>query len=200
MRARMSLLMAKQPIELREILLKDKPQAMLDISAKGTVPVLALACGQVIDESLDILKWAVAQNTNSQLNQPNADELTLVARNDNEFKHWLDRYKYHVGYPEKPMEFYRDQAMVFLTDLEQQLAEQGGVNLFSKKQFADIAIFPFVRQFAYVDKAWFDQLDLPHLQAWLSHWLETELFAYCMQKLSAWQPTEQGVIFSLGSA
>ena len=93
MRARMSLLMAKQPIELREVLLKDKPQAMLDLSAKATVPVLALNYGQVIDESLDILKWAVEQNTNNQLNQPSEDELALVDRNDNEFKAWLDRYK-----------------------------------------------------------------------------------------------------------
>ena len=199
MRARMSLLMAKQPIELREILLKDKPQAMLDLSAKATVPVLAISCGQVIDESLDILKWAAEQNTKSQLNQPNEYELALVDRNDNEFKPWLDRYKYHIGYPEQPMEFYREQAMGFLKDLEQQLAEQGDVYLFPKKQFADIAIFPFVRQFAHVDKVWFDQQDLPYLQLWLTHWLETELFAYCMQKFPVWQPTEQGVSFSLDS-
>lgn len=199
MRARMSLLMAKQPIELREVLLKDKPQAMLDLSAKATVPVLALNCGQVIDESLDILKWAVEQNTNNQLNQPSEDELALVDRNDNEFKAWLDRYKYHVGYPEQPMEFYREQAMGFLKELEQQLAEQGGVNLFSGKQFADIAIFPFVRQFAHVDKTWFDQQDMPYLQAWLAHWLETDIFAYCMQKFPVWKPTEQGVSFGLDS-
>lgn len=177
---------------------------MLELSPKGTVPVLQLAEGRVIDESLEVLLWAVRSESNCRLNwainAPSPDELALVDRNDQEFKSWLDRYKYHVGYPEKPMEYYREQGMSFLQDLDALLATNAPQpSLFLGNQFADIAIFPFVRQFAFVDKAWFDQQPLPYLHTWLSYWLETELFQIAMQKFDPWQEGEPGIIFPGGS-
>lgn len=197
MRARVTLLLTAQPVELREILLKDKPSTMLEQSPKGTVPVLLQPDGEVLEESLDIMKWAVQQSSGQGLNIPTKPELDLIDRNDNEFKHWLDRYKYQVGYPEHPMEFYRDKAMDFLWELDQRLQSQGSnSNLFSNGQFADIAIFPFVRQFAFVDKAWFDQQEFEQLHSWLTHWFETELFSRAMQKYSVWQPGDAPVFFA----
>ena len=200
MRARLGLMLSENPVELREILLKDKPQSMLELSPKGTVPVLQLSDGQVIDESLEILLWALESESNRRLgwavNVPSADELELVHTNDKEFKPWLDRYKYHVGYPEKPVEHYRQQGLNFLQVLNDQLATNAPhLSLYPDKIFADIAIFPFVRQFAFVDKVWFDQQPLPHLQGWLSYWLETEEFQAAMQKFAPWREGQTGIIF-----
>jgi len=182
---------------LREILLKEKPISMLEASPKGTVPVLLQPGGAVLEESLDIMKWAVQQSSGQGLNIPTEPSLDLVDRNDNEFKPWLDKYKYHVGYPEHPMEFYRDKAMEFLRELDQRLQGQDSTsNLFPNGQFADIAIFPFVRQFAFVDKAWFDQQEFEKLHHWLAHWLDTELLSRAMQKYPVWQPGDAPVFFA----
>jgi glutathione S-transferase len=197
MRARLSLLLTAQRVELREILLKEKPISMLEASPKGTVPVLLQHGGEVLEESLDIMKWAVQQSSGQGLNMPTESDLDLVARNDNQFKHWLDRYKYHVGYPEYPMEFYRDKAMQFLRELDQKLHGQNSTsNLISNSQFADTAIFPFVRQFAFVDKVWFDQQEFEKLHHWLAHWLDTELLSRGMQKYPVWQPGNAPVFFA----
>ncbi len=189
MRARLALLSTDIQVELREILLKDKPEAMLAISPKGTVPVLQLPNGKVLQESLQIMQWAVREEGSQKLNMPGALELEFIERNDKEFKYWLDRYKYHVGYPEHPQQYYRDQAMGFLRDLDLQLEMEGSAaNLFAGGDFADLAIFPFVRQFAYVDKDWFDAQHFEYLDIWLEQWLGSELFARAMPKFPLWQP------------
>lgn len=196
MRARMSLHETGIGVELREVLLKDKPAHMLEISPKGTVPVLLLPDGRVLEESLDIMLWATEQEQNQDengdqnLSVPIEPGLALVDRNDNEFKSWLDRYKYQVGYPEHPMEYYREQAMLFLHDLDAMLEPDGVLS-----RFTEMAIFPFVRQFAFVDKQWFDQQSFRHLHKWLEGWLCSEIFSSVMGKFPQWHEGQQGVIF-----
>ena len=183
-RARLGLYYAEQPVEHNEVTLRNKPTAMLAISPKGTVPVLQLPDGTVLEESLDIIFWALRGNDPQQLLP--TDELLpetqqLIAENDGEFKHWLDRYKYAVGYPEQPQEYYREQGGQFLKKLEQRLAAAPYL-AGSRIGLADIAVVPFVRQFAHVDKPWFDAADYPRLQHWLADWLSAEPFLQVMAK------------------
>lgn len=194
MRARMALAYSGEKVQLREVVLKDKPQAMLDVSPKGTVPVLVLNYTsdnqKVIEESLDVMLWALEQNDPEQWLPSNEsqrnEQLTLVDHNDNEFKGWLDRYKYADRYPEHSADCYRAKGEEFLQILEEKLTTSA--YLFGDKaSFADIAIFPFVRQFAHVDKTWFDQTNYPKLQAWLEHFLQSELFLAIMPKFKQWQ-------------
>lgn len=184
MRARLALYFSELPYRKYEVSLKDKPIAMLEISPKGTAPVLQLVDGSVIEESLDIALWALGQNDPQQL-LPCADArremLDLIERNDGEFKHWLDRYKYADRYLENPPEFYRSQGELFLRELEQRLSTQSFL-MGDNPSFADIATMPFVRQFAHVDKAWFAQTPHKHLQHWLAYWLESPAFTQIMLK------------------
>ena len=184
MRARMALCIAGIEVEQIEISLRDKPQAMLDISPKGTVPVLQCADGQVIDQSLDIMRWALLQNDPQQWLQhaDDADQLALIQRNDTDFKYWLDRYKYAERYPEFSSAYYRQQAeAILLNDLEGRLA-QGPYLGGQTPCLSDVAIFPFLRQFAGVNAQWFSTSSFPALQAWLAAWLDSELFASVMAK------------------
>lgn len=184
MRARMALRIAGIDVEQIEISLRDKPQAMLDISPKGTVPVLQCADGQVIDQSLDIMRWALLQHDPQQWLQhaDDADQRALIQRNDTDFKYWLDRYKYAERYPEFSSLHYREQAGIALLDvLEVRLARSsylGGQD----PCLSDVAIFPFVRQFAAVDSNWFSTADFPALRRWLNGWLESDLFMSVMAK------------------
>ena len=179
--------------ELREVLLSDKPLAMLQASAKGTVPVICLPDGRIIDESIDVMHWAVQQNV--QENRGPQDwyphelqdsTMALVNANDQDFKSQLDHYKYWERFPQYPQIHYRQQAESFLQQLEGHLS-QSRYLLTQRPTLADIAIFPFVRQFAFVDKPWFDQAPYPKLQFWLKDFLQSELFLQVMQKQPLWQ-------------
>lgn len=223
MRARMALSLTRCRVELREVVLKDKPASMLALSPKGTVPILVLANGEVIDESLDIIDWAIAQN-NKVISPPSGAQQLLIARNDLEFKAALDRYKYFDRYPEHSQQHYRQQSEKFLGALERQLSRQRLVTatrdssddavLFDEERqseqpacavdiflygdrlgYADIAIFPFVRQFSHVDKTWFEQADYPNLRHWLNYFLEHDDFLTVMTKFSPWQPQQPAVVF-----
>ncbi len=186
MRARMALHAAGIDLEHREILLKDKPGSMLRYSPKGTVPVLVLPDGTVVEESLDVMRWALAQNDPEDWLAPGAAMFDLVAENDGPFKHHLDRYKYDTRYEGADAEMHRAAGLAFLEKLDKRL--EGQAQLFgSAVSLADIAIFPFVRQFANADRDWFDDLDLPHLQAWLAGHLASRLFADIMIKHALWQ-------------
>jgi glutathione S-transferase len=184
MRARMALRVAGIEVEQIEISLRDKPQAMLAISPKGTVPVLQCADGRVIDQSLDIMRWALKQNDPQRWLQraEETEQLRLVQRNDTDFKYWLDRYKYAERYPEFSSLHYREQAgFALLNDLEVKLARSpylGGQD----PCLSDVAIFPFVRQFAAVDANWFSTAEFPALRRWLNGWLESDLFMSVMAK------------------
>lgn len=195
MRARLGILFAELQVMLREIVLRNKPPHMLAISPKGTVPVLQLPNGEIIEESLEILEWALQQqDPQGLLNVDLARAKALIEQNDNEFKHWLDRYKYADRHPEKSQLEYREQGEVFLQVLESRLAEHAyllGPNI-SK---ADIAIVPFVRQFAHVDREAFYALPYPHLQQWLRDWLEHPVFVRMMKKYKPWQEGDDLVVF-----
>ncbi|MDM1706837.1 glutathione S-transferase [Thiopseudomonas alkaliphila] len=199
MRARLGILFAGSQVELREIVLRNKPAQMLAISPKGTVPVLQLSDGQVIDESLDIMRWALQQQDPQQL----LDESTLtqgyalIEQNDRQFKHWLDRYKYADRYPEMTQLEYRLQGEVFLQQLEQLLLNQRFL-LGDKISLADIGIMPFIRQFAHVDRQIFAELPYPNLQRWLNAWLQHPLFLQVMHKYQPWQEGDQVVSFPAG--
>ena len=192
MRARLALHYAGMQVELREILLKDKPESMLSASPKGTVPLLVLADGQVIDESLDVVYWALGQRDPNGLLAPT--ERDLINQNDCEFKGWLDRYKYHVGYPEHPPEYYRQQAEVFLAKLESILSQHDYLAC-DKVSVLDICIWPFIRQFAFVDAKWFWQANYPALQRWLQGYLDSDAFTAIMPKFNTWQVGDDITLF-----
>lgn len=188
-RARLALKYAQVPLALREVVLRDKPEAMLAISPKGTVPVLHLPNGQVIEESLEIMKWALQQaDPEGWLtdHDPRAAS-DLIARNDGPFKALLDRYKYPERHPEQTATDYRSQAIeLCLQDLNQRLTDTPFL-LGDKPTLADIAIVPFIRQFAQVDADWFAGAPFPALRIWLHHWVESPLFRTVMAKYPAWQ-------------
>lgn len=188
-RARLAINISKTKIELREVNLSDKPEKLLACSPKGTVPVLQLTDGIIIDESRDIMLWALNnQDPENWLVNEAADKNEtnrLIDYNDNKFKQHLDHYKYFDRYPEQSMAFYREQGEFFIRELEEKLNKTKyliGDNI----TLVDMAIFPFIRQYAYVDKDWFDQTKYKKLQYWLSHLLETPLFQKTMKKHPIW--------------
>ncbi|MGP6428427.1 glutathione S-transferase [Pseudomonas paraglycinae] len=181
MRARMALRYSGVPVEIVEVSLKAKPAQMLAISPKGTVPVLD-AGGQVIDESLEIMRWALAQNDpDDWLLGGDSRIAKLIEANDQVFKVHLNRYKYAERYPEQPMEVYRAESALFLQKLDE-LLEGREYLLTNHPSLADIALLPFVRQFAHVDRDWFAQTPYVRLQTWLQRFLESELFTGIMKK------------------
>lgn len=196
MRARMAIRYSGVQVELREVVLKNKPQAMLQASPKATVPVLVLADGQVIDESLDIMYWALAHNDPQQWRQTQLEAATesLIKENDNIFKIHLDHYKYFERFPEHPQMAYRQKGEVFLQKLDELLQQQSFL-LSDHASLADIAIFPFIRQFAHVDLDWFRQSSYVALQNWLDYWLSSDTFNSVMKKYNAWDEASNGVMF-----
>jgi len=178
-------------VELREVVLSNKPKTMLEYSPKGTVPVLVLPDKTVIDESRDIIHWALSQNDPEQWGLGNNLTLLMVANelideNDASFKQSLDQYKYHVRHPEQPAEFYRAKGEAFLEKLNARL-NIARYLLGDRISIADIAIFPFVRQFAHVDKEWFYQSPYTKLQDWLDDFLQSDLFKKVMLKYPVWE-------------
>lgn len=187
-RARMTLAYAGVDLEIREVLLKDKPKSMLLASPKATVPVLVLADGTTIDESIEVMRWALKQNDADQWWRKELQGLSekLINECDFDFKKHLDHYKYADRYPEHSQLFYRNQAEVFLKRLEERLCCQRFL-ADAQLSIADVAIFPFIRQFAMVDKPWFDGAPYPRLQTWLEWFLQSELFLNVMTKYPVWQ-------------
>lgn len=187
MRARMALRYSGVAVNIVEVSLKAKPAEMLALSSKGTVPVLEVQ-GQVIDESLDIMRWALARHDPQDwlLRQdPAAQEAmaALISDNDQGFKHWLNRYKYPERHPQESMAHYRAQGELFLQRLERLLSERDYL-LAEHMSLADAALVPFVRQFAHVDREWFALAPYPRLQDWLRRILDSELFVAVMAKPS----------------
>jgi glutathione S-transferase len=185
MRARMALRYSGVAVDIVEVSLKAKPAEMLALSGKGTVPVLS-ADGRVIDESLDIMRWALAQNDPQDWLLKDdpvaaAQIAPLIEHNDQVFKVHLNRYKYAERYPEQPMEVYRGEGEVFLQRLDE-LLEGRDYLLASHPSLADVALMPFVRQFAHVDRDWFAQTQYRRLQDWLQRFLESDLFTGVMRK------------------
>ncbi|CCK74292.1 Glutathione S-transferase-like protein [Oleispira antarctica RB-8] len=205
MRARLActLFLSPQCLELREVVLKNKPPELLAISPKATVPVLQLKGEQLtnstlVDESRDIMLWALEQAPEKLKGQYlpfhlQLDIDELIDENDGSFKWALDRYKYADRFEEEE-EYYRKLGEVFLVRLEHLLKKNR--YLFTPElSLADIAIFPFVRQFAHVNKSWFEQSDYPKLIQWLNTLLESELFSSIMKKYKPWQEQEESILF-----
>lgn len=199
MRARLAIAGSELSVELREVVLKDKPAAMLEVSPKGTVPVLVTPAGRVVDESRDIMRWALRQSDpHNWLCSDEPDLLWqiegLIQENDFVFKQHLDRYKYFERHPGHPQSYYREQCEVTLVKLER-LLQQHAFLAGEHCSLADIAIFPFIRQFAHVDRHWFYAAPYPGLQRWLDHHLESALFAGIMKKYSQWQAGDLATTF-----
>ena len=198
-RARLALGASGVAVELREVALRNKPASMLAASPKGSVPVLVLPDGRVIDESWEIMLWALHQHDpDGWLGEKHAyaDTATpLVHENDTTFKGNLDCYKYPDRYPAHPQIHYRIQAEMFLQQLENRLRVTPYL-LGDTLSIADAAIFPFIRQFAEVDKNWFAQAPYPSLRQWLQNLLISERFAAVMKKYSPWQPGDQPIILT----
>jgi glutathione S-transferase len=187
-------------VELREVFLADKPASMMQASPKGTVPILLLPNDRVVDESYEVMRWALDyRDPGSWWRTEWTDETkSLVEENDFQFKAHLDHYKYSERFPAQPKSHYRDQGESFLFKLELRLRHQQ--HLFAEEPtFSDVAIFPFVRQFAFVDKPWFDQLPYPYLQQWLQSFLDSQLFLSSMHKFSAWSIGDEPVLFPVSS-
>lgn len=200
MRARLALAVSGLPCELREITLKQKPPQMLAASPKGTVPVLVLPDGTVVDESLAIMQWALQQHDPEGWRHGDpAGPLALITHNDGPFKHHLDRYKYPNRHPlesgDDPTEFahaHRSAGALWLASLEGTLqSAEGSEWLFGPGcSLADMALLPFVRQFAHTDAAWFAAQPWPAVVAWLAQFEASALFAQVMQKHPLWQAPE----------
>ncbi len=196
-RARLAIAYSQVTVELREILLADKPSELIEISPKATVPILQLSNGHILDESLDIMFWAITKQSANALHLPqytNYHQIELIRENDFDFKQHLDHYKYADRYPEHPQIFYRKQGEFFLTKLEKILSNQTFL-MGRTLSIIDYAIFPFVRQFAYVDKTWFDQSRYLQLKKWLNNNLEAAIFSQVMQKTPQWKAGTKGITF-----
>jgi len=185
MRGRMALDVAGIDLEHREILLRDKPADMLAASPKGTVPVLVLPDGQVLEESLDVMRWALAQHDPEHWVPSDSASLreteALIATNDGPFKHHLDRYKYATRYEGAVSEEHRQAACKILAGLNERLSGSAQL-LGDAATLADIALFPFIRQFANTEPDWFNAQPWPHLQRWLAGHLASERFERIMKK------------------
>jgi glutathione S-transferase len=193
MRARLALAVTGTRCELREVVLRDKPDAMLAASPKGTVPVLVLHDGTVIDQSLDIMHWALRRNDpEGWFERADAD---LIAKCDGPFKQDLDRYKYPDRHG-SDASVSRDKALAFVLDLELRLSASEQL-CGDRRGLADAAIMPFVRQFAAVDPAWFADQPMPHVRRWLSDHLASDLFTSVMMRYPPWAPGDpQRLVFA----
>jgi glutathione S-transferase len=179
-RARMALIYADICVEIQEVQLNNKPEHLLLISPKATVPVLQLTNGKVIAESLDIMRWALGNHDPEKWLRFGNDAEALIKRNDGDFKYYLDRYKYADRYPDFSQDYYRQQAEVFLAELEARLVNSKYLCGHSLS-IADVAIFPFIRQYAGVDRDRFERSVFQALTKWLDTLLSLELFRVAMK-------------------
>lgn len=192
MRARLALAISGTACELREVKLSNKPDALLAASPKGTVPVLVPQDTQVIDESIDIMRWSLSRrDPEGWLDR---DDKDLIAANDGPFKHDLDRYKYPDRHGSDSLA-HRESALGFLGELNARIAANGQL-VGAQRGLTDAAIFPFVRQFAAVDRDWFGALPMPHLRKWLSGHLESPLFKAIMVRHQPWAEGDAPVRFA----
>lgn len=185
MRARMALYTAQVDHEHREVDLKNKPQEMLAISPKGTVPVMQFLDGGLLEESLDIMKWALS------VSHLSLEETSLITENDTTFKRALDRYKYPGRYPEEAELDYRGECELFLKKLEVRF---GPFLTGATAALTDMALFPFVRQFTMVDPTWFEAQSYPHIKNWLDFFISSGLFERVMENHPFWVPGSRPTI------
>ena len=184
-RARMALSYMDVTVELREVLLNERPQSLYEVSSKGTVPVLLLKDGNVLDESLDIMLWAIKQGEQKLYEDKINEQNKLIKYNDTKFKYWLDRYKYHVRYLEHSRDYYQRKCSKTLAEYDMRLRENSYL-MGDRIRLADIAIFPFMRQCSNVDQNWFNN-KYPNLNQWLESWKQSQHFKSVMMKYNQWK-------------
>ena len=182
-------------VRLRELVLRDKPQEMLELSPKGTVPVLELTNGTVIDESRDVMVWALEQNDPE--NWLRAKNFALIDEADGDFKHHLDRYKYATRYKDVDPSEHREAGFAFIQKLNEHITANGFL-VDNARSFADIAIFPFIRQFRIADQDWFDTNAPAALRQWLATLMDSPLFTGVMKKYPTWKESGEEFLFSGG--
>ena len=198
MRARLALLSSGNKVELREILLRDKPEVFLKTSPKATVPVLDLGDGEVLEQSRDIMLWALRRHDPEnwlhpwRQNQPAV--LAFLDRLDGDFKHHLDRYKYASRFDGGAAQLHRDKGAEFLAAINQQLSQRPALSG-AVDGLMDYAALPFVRQFRIADPDWFDAQGWPFLHRWLQAFLNSTQFRTIMTKFPIWTPDSVPVIF-----
>lgn len=184
-RARLAIKVSGVEVDTHEVSLRAKPKEMLECSPKGTVPVLKFADGRVLEQSLDIMQWALSLNDPEHWldsdPRTSAEIMTLIKENDESFKPALDLYKYAVRFPEHSEAYYREQAEPFLAELNTRLSQDGYL-LGGRYTLADMAIFPFIRQFSNVNPDWFYASRYQYLIAWLDRLTGSDLFQNIMQK------------------
>ena len=203
MRARLAVTISQTKVELREILLRDKPAQFVTASPKATVPVLQLPDGHVIEESLDVMMWALRRNDPEgwlACMEANPEKVSrFFERLDGPFKHHLDRYKYASRYDKEAALIHRQEGAEILAEFNAILASQPALSG-EDLGLLDFGSLPFVRQFRIADPEWFDAEDWPHLQAWLMAFLDSSLFAAVMKKYAPWENGEKGIDFPLEPA
>jgi len=199
MRARIGLLLANQSVVLRDIVMTNIPTEMLTASPKGTVPVLVLSDSSVIEESLNIMLWALKQNDPDNLLYRHESDaldnmLTLIQRCDNEFVDALKKYKAASRYHDTNIQPCRQQCEIFINDIEENLTKHHFI-MGDSASLVDYAILPFIRQFSNVDKKWYKQAPYPKLQQWLENHYQNPIFAKAMTKYPQWLDSNEIVIF-----
>ncbi|MDT0602239.1 glutathione S-transferase [Thalassotalea castellviae] len=204
MRARLALFKAKRTVVLRDIVLSNKPQEMLDASPKATVPVLVLSDGTVIEESLDIMLWAFQHQDPADFLHKNESDghicknkemMALISTFDVQFKACLENYKCAKRYHEANLIECRQACEVYLLQLEQRLTEHQFL-ISNHESLADIALLPFIRQFARIERQWYLQAPYPKVREWLNKYLQSALFTKVMAKHPLWQKNQAPLIFS----
>jgi len=194
MRARMALAYSAVRVVLREIKLNDMPQELLGISPKATVPVLHLADGTILEQSLDIMHWALSISDPQHWLVDDTRSAELIRQNDEVFKALLDAYKYADRFPLLSQLEHRNNAEFFLHLLENKLVDHPYL-LGDRLTITDVAIMPFIRQFAGVEPQWFEQCQYTGVRRWLKHQIESPLFKSVMTKYAFWHPGEKTVYF-----
>jgi len=197
MRARLAIYKAKQAVELRDVVLKNKPSEMLAASAKGTVPTLVLPSLKVIDESLDIMLWVLAENDPDNLlhsERTDNEMMKLIHQYDQGFKTALEAYKCAKRYHETNLLECRQACEVFIEDLERRLSNHAYI-IDEKESLADIALLPFIRQFARVERQWYVNSSYHYVKKWLNRYLHSAVFTKVMAKNPLWSVGSEPVIF-----
>ena len=204
MRARIAIFKSKAPVHLRDLVLSNKPPEMITASPKATVPVVVLPSGEVIEESLDVMLWALkSSDPNDLLHYSNEQALTemlnLINIFDNDFKTCLEQYKCAKRYKENNVEECRAECETFIQLLETRLNNScgnGKCYLFGEKEsLADIALLPFIRQFARIERQWYLQSPYPKVKQWLNHYLQSPMFTKVMAKYPLWLDNHEIVLF-----
>jgi glutathione S-transferase len=197
MRARLAIFKSKEAVELRDVELTNKPLAMLNASPKGTVPILVVAPSQIIDESLDVMLWILRKSDPDNLLSNLSDLLAFINVYDSEFKPCIERYKAAKRYHEPNVNDCREACEVHIQDLEKRLSEHAYI-FGERESLADIAILPFIRQFAKVERQWYVQSSYVNVKRWLNAYLQSRMFNKVMAQYSVWEEGSEVVIFGGG--